>query len=298
MKKVVAYIIMTATIFATMEVALKIGGNNLDPLQLTGLRFLIGGLVLAPFAVLESRKSGYILNLRDFGWLALVGIMGIPLSMLAFQLGVMRCNAATASVLICTNPLFAMLIAHAFTSEKMDTRKWIAFVLGIIAIFFMVRPWDVQEGNTVAGMLIMMFAAVTFGAYSVMGKRSIARIGTFTQTSISFITGSIILLVITAATGRPVFSGVADNLAVVIYCGIVVTGIGYLLYFLAIKNSDATTGSITFFIKPAIAPAFAVLILYETVYWNTITGIIILIAASVITISDTVIRRRQALQNA
>ena len=298
MKKVVAYIIMTATIFATMEVALKIGGNNLDPLQLTGLRFLIGGLVLAPFAVLESRKSGYILNLRDFGWLALVGIMGIPLSMLAFQLGVMRCNAATASVLICTNPLFAMLIAHAFTSEKMDTRKWIAFVLGIIAIFFMVRPWDVQEGNTVAGMLIMMFAAVTFGAYSVMGKRSIARIGTFTQTSISFLTGSIIRLVITAATGRPVFSGVADNLAVVIYCGIVVTGIGYLLYFLAIKNSDATTGSITFFIKPAIAPAFAVLILYETVYWNTITGIIILIAASVITISDTVIRRRQALQNA
>lgn len=292
MKKVVTCIILTATIFATMEVALKIGGNDLDPLQLTGLRFLIGGLVLAPFAVIESKKSGYRLNKRDLVWLMCVGIMGIPFSMLAFQLGVMKCNAATASVLICTNPLFAMLIAHAFTTEKMDKRKWIAFGLGIIAIFFMVRPWNIQEGNTVAGMLIMMFAAITFGAYSVMGKRSIARIGTFTQTSISFVTGSLILLAITALTGRPVVSGISENLAVVAYCGIIVTGLGYLLYFIAIKNSDATTGSITFFIKPAIAPVFAILILHETVFWNTVVGIVILIIASVITISDTMMKKR------
>ena len=39
---------MTAFLFGTMEIALKIGGNTFDPLQLTGLRFLIGGLVLLP----------------------------------------------------------------------------------------------------------------------------------------------------------------------------------------------------------------------------------------------------------
>lgn len=294
MKKVIACILLTATIFATMEVALKIGGNGLDPLQLTFLRFLIGGLVLLPFSVPECRKSGYRLNAKDLVWLACVGIMGIPISMLAFQIGVMHSNAATAASLICTNPLFAMLIAHAFTSEKMDRRKWIAFGLGIIAMVFLIRPWDVQEGNTVLGMAIMMIASVSFGAYSVMGKRSIGRIGTFTQTSVSFIIGSLILMVITAVTGRPVISGVADNLAVVLYCGIIVTGLGYLFYFIAIRYSDATTGSITFFIKPAIAPVFAVLILHETVYWNTIVGIVILITASVITIMDTFEKKKSA----
>ena len=294
MKIVIAFILLTATIFATMEVALKIGGNGLDPLQLTFLRFLIGGLVLLPFSVPECRKSGYRLNAKDLVWLACVGIMGIPISMLAFQIGVMHSNAATAASLICTNPLFAMLIAHAFTSEKMDRRKWIAFGLGIIAMVFLIRPWDVQEGNTVLGMAIMMIASVSFGAYSVMGKRSIGRIGTFTQTSVSFIIGSLILMVITAVTGRPVISGVADNLAVVLYCGIIVTGLGYLFYFIAIRYSDATTGSITFFIKPAIAPVFAVLILHETVYWNTIVGIVILITASVITIMDTFEKKKSA----
>ena len=283
---------MAAAIFATMEVALKIGGNGLDSFQLTAVRFLIGGIILAPPAYYECKKSGYRLSLRDTGWMALLGTVGIAISMVAFQIGVLRCNASTAAPLFCTNPLYAMVIAHLFTPEKMDRRKWIAFALGVFAAFLMIRPWDVQEGNTVTGMIIMVLAAVTFAAYSVMGKRSIARIGTFTQTSVSFIVGSIILLVITAAMGKPVVSGLAANLAVVLYCGIVVTGIGYLFYFLAIRYSDASTGSITFFIKPAIAPVFAVIILRETVRWNTVAGILLLITASVITISDTVIRSR------
>ena len=292
MKKVVAFIIMAATIFATMEVALKIGGVNLDSFQLTAVRFLIGGLILAPAAYFECRKSGYRLNGKDVAWMALLGIVGIAISMVAFQMGVLRCNAATAAPLFCTNPLYAMVIAHIFTSEKMDTRKWIAFALGVVAAIFMIRPWDVQEGNTALGMVIMVFAAVTFAAYTVMGKRSIKRIGTITQTSVSFIVGALILLVFTAATGHPVVVGLAENLAVVLYCGIVVTGIGYLFYFLAIRYSDASTGSITFFVKPAIAPVFAVIILHETVYWNTIVGIVLLVIASVITISDTVIKNR------
>jgi drug/metabolite transporter (DMT)-like permease len=292
MKKVVACIIMAATIFATMEVALKIGGVNLDSFQLTAVRFLIGGLILAPAAYFECRKSGYRLNGKDVAWMALLGIVGIAISMVAFQMGVLRCNAATAAPLFCTNPLYAMVIAHIFTSEKMDTRKWIAFALGVVAAIFMIRPWDVQEGNTALGMVIMVFAAVTFAAYTVMGKRSIKRIGTITQTSVSFIVGALILLVFTAVTGHPVLAGLAENLAVVLYCGIVVTGIGYLFYFLAIRYSDASTGSITFFVKPAIAPVFAVIILHETVYWNTIVGIVLLVIASVITISDTVIKNR------
>lgn len=291
-KTVVLYIVLAATIFATMEVALKLGGKGLDSFQLTFLRFLIGGLVLAPPAFFECRRSGYRLNMKDIGWMTVLGIVGIPVSMFAFQIGVLHCNAATAAPLFCTNPLYAMLIAHIFTSDKMDRRKWIAFALGLAAAVLMIRPWDVQEGNTVFGMAVMFFAAVTFAAYSVMGKRSIGRIGTFTQTSVSFITGSLVLLVIMLVSSHPVLAGAREEIGIVLYCGIIVTGLGYLVYFLAIKASNASTGSITFFIKPAIAPVFAVLILHETVYWNTVAGIILLITASVITIADAFIENR------
>ena len=291
MRIVVTCILLAALAFATMEVALKLAGKNMDSFQLTFLRFLLGGIVLAPPAFIESRHSGYRPDAKDLGWLLLVGIMGVAISMLAYQFGVLRCNASTAAPLMCTSPLFAMVIAHLFTSEKMDRDKWIAFCIGLIAIFFMLRPWDVQEGNTVTGFILMIFAAATFGAYSVMGKRSIARIGTFTQTSISFFLGSFALLAVLLATGHPVVSGLKENWPLVVYAGIVVTGIGYFFYFKGIEKSDATTGSMAFFIKPAIAPIFAVMILHETILWNTIVGIILLISASAVTILDNFRKR-------
>lgn len=287
MKKVVTYIILTAFLFGTMEIALKIAGSTFDSIQLTFLRFLIGGLVLAPFGIAEIRKDHIQIQAKDWLWLLLVGIMGIAISMYAFQIGVQHCNAATAAALICLNPLFTMVIAHLFTSEKMDKAKGVAFAIGIVAAVFMIRPWDVQPGNTAFGMATMLFASVTFAAYTVMGKKTIGRIGTFAQTSISFILGSSVLLIIMLVKRHPIVAHITEQPLILLYCGIMVTGVGYLFYFLAIRYSDATTGSIAFFIKPAIAPVLSVLILGEHVYWNTIVGIVLLILASVITLKDT-----------
>lgn len=288
MKKVIICILIPAFLFGTMEVALKIGGASFDSLQLTFLRFIIGGAVLVPFAIKEYRDNftarGEKLSLKDWGWLTLVGVMCIPVSMLAFQIGIKGCNASTAASIICLNTVFTMLVAHLFTSEKLDRNKGLAVIMGFVALFFMIRPWDVQEGNTIFGLVMMVVASSAFGVYTVMGKQSLARVGLFTQTAASFILGSAVLLVIMLATDRPVFAGVADHPWLIAYVGILVTGVGYLAYFLAIKYSDATTGSLVFFIKPAISPFVAIVVLHETIMWNTIIGIVLLISASFVTL--------------
>lgn len=287
MRKVVIYILLTAFFFGTMEVALKIAGSSLDPIQMTFLRFLIGGLVLAPLGYSDIKKRGAKITRGDWLWLFAVGIMGVTISMLAFQFGVGYSNAATASSIISLNPLFTMLLAHLFTSEKMDKAKWLACGIGIVAAVFMIRPWDVQPGNTPLGLALLFIASATFGAYTVMGKRTIGRLGALAQTSISFLFGSLPLLLVLLATGRPVVDGVVDNWLVVAYLGVAVTGIGYICYFTAIRYSDATTGAIAFYVKPAIAPALAVLLLGEAVYWNTIVGVLLLIGASLVILRDS-----------
>lgn len=296
MKKVVCYVILTAFLFGTMEVALKIGGSTYDSIQLTFLRFFIGGVILAPVAVREVRRDHIQISGKDIVWLLLLGVMGISISMVLFQIGVLHCNAATAAALFCMNPICTMLIAHLFTSEKMTKTKALAIPVALVAAVFMIRPWDVQEGNTVYGMIIMVIAMVTFSAYTVMGKRTIGRLGTFAQTSLSFILGSLVLLIAMLIMGHPVLAHITEKPLVVLYCGIVVTGLGYMFYFLAIRYSDATTGSLAFFIKPAIAPVLAVLVLHETVYWNTIVGVILLITASIITLYDTYRHKDAAIE--
>lgn len=287
MKKVMAYICLAAFLFGTMEVALKTAGDSLDSIQLTFLRFLIGGIILFPVGIRKRQQGGMKLTKSDHGWMTLVGIVGVPVSMLCFQLGVERCNAATAASLICLNPLFTMLIAHFFTDEKMTALKSCAFLIGLVSAVLLIRPWDMQSGNTLAGIVLMMAASVTFAAYTVMGKRTVARMGTFFQTGYGFIAGSLVLLVVLLVSDRPVFEGVLDNFRIVMYCGIFVTGLGYMFFFLAIRHSDASTGAVAFFIKPAIAPVLAIIFLHEKIFWNTVAGVLLLMAASFISLYDT-----------
>lgn len=280
MNKAYIFVVLTAFLFGTMEVACKAAGSQLDPFQLTFIRFAIGGLILLPFAVAELKKNNIRLNVKDILTLAGVGILCIPLSMLFFQLGVMNCNASTSSVLICINPFFTMVFAHIFTEEKLNKHKFVVLAIGFIGLIFMIKPWNIQEGNTVLGIIYMLLAALFFGAYTVAGKVSVKKMGIMAQTSISFILGSLILLIIIVAAGKPVMAGVTDNLLLVLYVGIFVTGLGYFCYFKAIKLADAATGSLAFFLKPAIAPVIAVIILKETILWNTYVGIGFILVAS------------------
>ena len=45
--------------------------------------------------------------------------------------------------------------------------------------------------------------------------------------------------------------------------------------------------NIAFFIKPAIAPVLALVLLHESILWNTIVGVVLLIGASFLTLYDT-----------
>lgn len=285
MKKSYIFVIITAILFGTMEVSCKIGGANLDPFQLTFLRFLIGGLILLPFAIVQMRKRGVRLTIKDMLALAGVGILGVTISMSLFQISIMMCNASTVSVLICVNPFFTMIFAHFMTSEKLNAYKLIVLAIAITGIVFMLRPWDIQEGNSPLGMGLMIASAFVFGLYTVAGKVSQEKIGLMAQTSISFLLGAVVLLIVILFMGRPVVSGISDNVPIILYTGLVVTGLGYYCYFKAIELSDAATGSFAFFLKPAVAPVIAVIVLHETILWNTIAGIAFVLAASFLNIA-------------
>jgi len=166
------------------------------------------------------------------------------------------------------------------TSEKITRYRLLALTIGIIGLVFIIRPWDVQEGNTVFGAGCLLLAAITFGFYTVTGKMVSQKIGSVAQAGISFLLGAAVLLIVIIIMGRPVLEGVTDNIPIILYTGIFVTGLGYYSYFTSIKLSDATTGSFAFFLKPALAPIIAVIVLRETILWNTIAGIVIILIAS------------------
>ena len=282
MTKAYIYVFISALLFGTMEVSCKIGGTDLDSFQLTFLRFFVGGLFLLPFVVIQNKNKKIKLTITDFKKLAAVGILNVVISMSMFQYSVMTCNVSTVSVLICVNPFFTIVFAHFLTDEKITKEIIITLFIALTGILFMLRLWDVQNGNSLIGMLIMICSALTFGLYTVLCKELQKEIDPIAQNSISFLMGSLGLLIVILLTGRPVVAGVADNIPIVLYTGVMVTGLGYYCYFKAIELSDASTGSFAFFLKPAIAPVIAVIVLHEVIVWNTVVGIALILTASLL----------------
>ena len=280
-RKSVLYIIVTAFCFGTMEVALKIGGSSFAPLQMNFLRFLIGGVVLLPLALREKRRRGLTLDRGDLGYLTLLALVGVCLSMSCFQFGVMGLNANTASVMISSNPVFTMIFAYFLVHEPFTRRKALVLILCVIGLVLVANPMHMAEGNTVKGMVYMSVALVTFALFTALGKLRSARLGGTIQTCFTFLIASVFNLIILLVSRSPIVSGLSlQSLPVLLYCGLVVTGLGYFSYLSAIELAGPSNASIAFFLKPVIAVTAAALILKEPVTPNIVAGVALILIGS------------------
>ena len=281
MKKYI-WVLLTAFAFGTMEIALKIGGNDFSALQLTFLRFLIGGTFLLPFAIHDLKKRSYHLTKKDFGYLCLLGFVNIVISMTLFQLSVMHSNANLAAVLISINPMFTMVFAHFIANERFTLKKAIVLVICMTGLVLVANPFNLAEGNTVKGILMGLGASISFGLYTAMSKRCVGRLGGMTVNSASFLIGAIFELFILLAMNEPIVSNIhVNSIGILLYTGLVVTGFGYFCFMRAIEKGGATTASYAFFIKPIIAMILAAIILGEAITWNIVLGIAIIIAGCI-----------------
>ena len=276
------WVLLTALAFGTMEIALKIGGGAFTALQLTFLRFLIGGIFLLPFAIHDLKKRQYHLTKKDIGYLCLLGFVNIVVSMTLFQLSVMNSNANLAAVLISINPMFTMIFAHFIVSEKFTVKKAIVLFICMTGLVLVANPFHLAEGNSVKGILMGLGASASFGLYTALSKRCVGRIGGMTVNSASFLIGAMFELLILLAMNEPIISNIhADSIGEMLYTGLVVTGFGYFCFMRAIEKGGASTASYAFFIKPIIAMILAAIILSEAITWNIVLGIFIIVAGCI-----------------
>ena len=265
-----------------MEVAAKYTGGAFNSIQLTFLRFLIGGLMLLPFAISDLKKRGRSLTAGDLGYLLFLGVISISISMTLLQVSMIGINANLAAIIICTNPLFTMIFAHFVADDPFTKRKAVVLLLMLIGLVIVANPAEVLSGGIDPLYLgCAVVAAVTFGLYTAYGKRRIASIGGMAQNAFSFLFGCAVLLPVMLIAHIPIFGGIsAQTLPVLLYLGIFVTGLGYYFYMKAIELGGPSVASIAFFLKPVIAPILAFIVLGEPITANLIAGVLFILAGS------------------
>lgn len=294
-----------------MEIALKMIAGNFNPIQLNCTRFLVGGLVLIPIAARMLQRRQARLDARSLGAFALLGLLGITVSMTLYQLAVENANASVVAVLFSSNPVFVLLFSFLILRAAIMRQHIIALIVECLGIMIIINP--LHTDISPAGIAYSLLATVTFALYGVLGARQSARFSGVVVTCASFLCGAAEMLALIALSHAapvagwlaahglgqyasiPLFSGyTAHNIWIMLYVSVGVTGAGFACYFMAMQATSPITASVVFFLKPALAPLFALLILGESIPFSMAAGIVLILLGSLISLLPLLLLRRTA----
>lgn len=305
------YIVLCALIFSAVEVVLKHTAGMFHPMQITVLRFLIGGAVLLPFALRAMRARSCRFTRADAGFFALLGFLFVCVAMTFYQMAVVYAPASVVAVLFSCNPIFITILAGPVLHEPIRRNHVLALCLEAVAVLLIVDPLHARL--TPPGVAFPLLSAALFACYSVLGKKRAARFGGIAVTSLCSLFGGAELLLLlllghTAAGAAffrslglelyadvPLLSAFApDALPWLLYLGAVNTGLGFVLHMLAMEKTGAQTASLVFFLKPMLAPLIALAFLHEEIRANMWLGIVCFLLGSGTAILPGVLAERRA----
>lgn len=298
------FIFLATVFFSSMEVALKTVAHDFNPMQLNCTRFLVGGLLLIPFALRGLRQHGARVTAAAWKGFARLGFVGLVVSMMFYQMSILYAPASVVSVLFSCNPVLVLAFAYLILRADIRPQHITALVMEVAAALIIIDPLHTTLDPV--GITLVLLSAATFALYAVLGKKQCAQYSGVAVTCFSCLAASaemIVLMLIShipavadalQAAGLPMFAAMpffsgytTGNLLNVLYICVFVTAGGYACYFMGMEATSAMQGSLVFFFKPVLAPILAMLILGEEIPWNMWAGIGLMLVASEVSMIPT-----------
>lgn len=290
-------LLFTGLVFGTLEVVSKLM-PHIGPLQMSFLRFSIGGLVILPFGLLDLKKRKTPVGLLDALYVMVLGILLIPMSMTLLQVSVTKVPASLVALIFSANPMIIAALASLILKERMGLVEAAFVALGMIGIVLIIRPFG--KGFD-AGILYPLASVTLFGLYIVLARKLSKKLGSLFVTSAAILTGSAVLGLYASATGVELLASLTwKDAGYLVYLGVVVSGLAYVTYFKGMDLTTTNTGSAVFFIKSLVAAVLSAFVLDEvlspTVYLGGVfiaSGIFVMMAGNSIMAGKYGAARRQ-----
>ncbi|WP_071872715.1 DMT family transporter [Atopomonas hussainii] len=164
----------TAVLWGLLPIKLKPVLASMDPITVTWYRLISAGLVLLVWLAARKRLPSFR-KLDGRYWLLAVAIIGLVLNYVAYLMGLKRLSAGTTQLVIQLAPIFLLLGSVVIYREEFSRAQQIGLLVLLtgFALFFNQRWVELLTSLTqyTAGILIMVFAALTWAFYGLAQKQ-------------------------------------------------------------------------------------------------------------------------------
>ncbi len=232
---------------------LALAGRHIDAASFTLVRLAAGAAALS---VLARVKNGTWTTPRRqdaVGALALFGYAG------AFSFAYVRIGAALGALVLFGVVQLTMIGWGVARGERPGRRTWLGLVAGVAGLGALTLPGASRPDPL--GIALMVAAGIAWGLYSLRGRGASDPLAVNAR---NFLLGVPLALVISAVMFRSAAVH-ARGLVLAVVSGAVTSGVGYAIWYRALRGLAATRAAVVQLSVPVVAALGAVVFLGETV---------------------------------
>lgn len=265
-----ALLVALAALWGGSYLFIRVAAPALGAIPLMGLRVALAIAALLAYAASSRDLPDFRARWRSF---LLLGALNnaIPFTLIASA--VIALNASLAAILNATTPLFAALVAAAWTGEALGIRRAAGVLLGIAGVAVLVgwSPLPLSQRVLVAAAQALL-AALSYGLAAVYARRAFKGVPPL-HTAVGQLAGSSLLLVPLAVALRPAAWPSLWVMLAVLALALPCTALGYLIYFRLIAGAGATGAATVTFLIPFFSLLWSVAFLGEPLSAGIFAGL-------------------------
>jgi drug/metabolite transporter (DMT)-like permease len=264
--RAVAYTTLAMLAFAGNSILCRmaLAEKAIDPASFTAIRLISGAIVL----LLIVGGSGKIKTIPRHGsWMSALMLF---LYAIGFSYAYMELSAGTGALILFGFVQATMITMALFAGARPARVEWIGWFMAITGLIWLMLPG--VEAPSMLGALLMATAGIAWGVYSIRGRAVSDALG---STASNF-TRSLAAVAVLMLVLQGPFETTAHGALLAIVSGALTSGVGYVIWYAALKSLTSIQAALVQLSVPAIAAAAGVWLLAEPV------GLRFLIAAALI----------------
>ena len=249
------------------------------------VRGFVGAFFVLLFVYLKKSKLDKEAIKKNFVMLALSGAF-IGINWILLFESYHYTTVATATLCYYMQPIFVILASPFLLKEKLTPKKVICVLVALIGMVFVsgVLQTGIPALSEAKGILYGLGAACFYATVVLMNKK-ITEINAYDKTIMQLGMGAIVLSpygMLTQDFGTATLSMTPSLWALLLFVGLVHTGVAYALYFDSMKDLKAQTIAIFSYIDPIVAIILSALLLKENMGLYGVIGAVLVLGSTFI----------------
>jgi DME family drug/metabolite transporter len=268
----------TATTFLVRD-------TGVSPLVVGVARLALAALVLAALARASGERA---ISRRELGPCVAMGACMAVFQAGYFSAVVLIGVALTALIAICSAPLAIAVLARVTLGERLTPLGLVALAIGVTGTaLLIVGPRGVADvaPRFTAGVALALAAGVAYAVYVVIAKASVARAAPLPVAAATFLAGAV-WLAPALLWAEPSARQLADGWPLLLYLGVVTTGLAYAAYTTGLTTVSAAAAAIVSLLEPLTATLLGVLLFDERLGLLGAVGAVLLLGAVALLIRE------------